>query len=491
MAIGIIPHHSALFSTEDLTNEQYLALVTEAAKNLGWELTYQGRDGFVAYTKFRRNSINEKITMFIEGGLVTLKSESQGGQFFDRGQNKKNIDELQLGFDNLKFSLNKEELEAKSSQYSAELIPGSEESSPIKNSLDATGKSKGFLSVFIPVKGYTVTPILININILIFILMIISGVGIMTPDNESILHWGANFRPYTLNGEPWRLLTNIFLHIGMLHLAFNMYALLFIGVLLEPLLGSWRFGITYLLTGIIASITSLYWHPVTISAGASGAIFGMYGVYLAMLTTNLIEKERRKALLTSIAIFVGYNLLNGVNGSIDSAAHIGGLVSGIIMGYSFYPGLNNPQDKKLNYGLPAILIIALVIFSSWEYIRIPRDIIQYQNGIETFSINESKALEVYKMPRSTPKEILLTEIKDSGLYYWNQDKNLLTNLDKLNLPAEIHNRNKSLIAYCDFRISSFQLMYKSIDENTEIYIGQLKDYTYSIDSLLKELKHMK
>ena len=123
------------------------------------------------------------------------------------------------------------------------------------------------------------------------------------------------------------MITNCFLHIGILHLAFKMYALIFIGVLLEPYLGKLRFAVAYLLTGVFASVASLYWHDHTVSAGASGAIFGMYGVFLAMLTTNLIPKSVRKGLLASIGLFVAYNLLYGLKGwGIDAnAAHIGGL----------------------------------------------------------------------------------------------------------------------------------------------------------------------
>jgi rhomboid protease GluP len=137
--------------------------------------------------------------------------------------------------------------------------------------------------------------------------MAITGVNIISPDSESLVQWGANFRPLTLEGQAWRLLTNCFLHIGILHLLLNMYALLYIGVLLEPHLGRLRFAAFYILTCIIASTVSVSWHDLTVSAGASGAIFGMYGVFLALLSTNLIEKSARKALLASIGIFVVFN----------------------------------------------------------------------------------------------------------------------------------------------------------------------------------------
>jgi rhomboid protease GluP len=267
-----------------------------------------------------------------------------------------------------------------------------------------------------------------------------------------------------------------------------MYALLYIGILLEPRLGTWRFTVAYIVSGIIGSVTSLYLHANTISAGASGAIFGMYGLFLAMLTTNLIVKSQRKAFMTSIGIFVIYNLVNGMKGGIDNAAHMGGLLSGIALGYSFCPGVKDAENKKLNYGLPFLLIIALFVFSSWEIKRIPNDIVTYDNKMKSFSSMESQALEVYRMPENTPKEKLLSEIKERSLYYWNEDKELVTSLDKLDLPDEIHERNKELIVYCDLRIRFTEFLYKSVEEGTHSYDGQLQHYAKSIDSVMKILK---
>jgi rhomboid protease GluP len=488
MAFGIPPQYSVEFPLEGLTTDQFLMIVQDVTKKLDWDVSPR-QGGFVAYTKFRR-SRNETIILHVEGGLVSVMSESMSGQFIDLGRNKKNIDEFIHGYDELRASISTEELTARTSEFISKNIAPDETGSN-QHPVDTTEKSKGILSLFLPVKGYSVTPVVIDLNILVFIFMLFSGVSIMNPTTLSLLRWGANFRPYTLDGQPWRLFTNVFLHVGILHLLFNMYALLFIGVLLERRLGSWRFGIAYIITGLSASVASLYWHPMTVSAGASGAIFGMYGVFLAMLTTNLIEKTQRKPLLTSIALFVGYNLLNGVNGAIDSAAHIGGLVSGLILGYAFCPGMMNTGDKRLYYGLPAFTAIALLGLSSWVYMRISRDIVQYDKEIKSFASTEIEALQIFNMPHSTPKDALLLEIRNNGLIDWDKDKNLMIKLDKLNLPDEIHKRNKKLIAYCDFRIASYKLIYKSIDEDTRIYDDEIKSYTHSIDSLIGTLKHKK
>jgi len=207
---------------------------------------------------------------------------------------------------------------------------------------------KDFINFFKPREGYFITPILIYLNIAIFILMVIAGMGFISFKGSDLLNWGANYRPLTANGEWWRLLTSTFLHGGVMHVFANMYGLMFIGIFLEPALGRKKYLIIYLLTGILASCASLWWHEETVSVGASGAIFGLYGLFLAMLLTKIFPKEFSKAFLTSILIFIGYNLLMGIGGGIDNAAHIGGLISGFIIGLILYPTLKNKTENELN-----------------------------------------------------------------------------------------------------------------------------------------------
>ncbi len=318
--------------------------------------------------------------------------------------------------------------------------------------------------------------------------MVISGVNIMLPDNESLLNWGANFRPMTLEGEWWRLITCCFLHIGIFHLLMNMYALLYIGVLLEPLLGRTRFISAYLLTGITASIASLWWHDLTISAGASGAVFGMYGVFLSLLTTNLIEQTARQTLLTSIVVFVGYNLINGLRDGIDNAAHIGGLLAGLLIGFILIPSLKKTNDDKLKYGTIALLTFLILGSSFVIYQRIPNDIGRYDAKIKEFASMEVLALEVYNLPPETPSDKVLYGIKDKGIFYWKENIKLIDSFKELNLPVELIRRNKILKEYCELRIKCYELLYKAISENTDQYKQQIEDYNLQIDAKIKELE---
>ena len=127
-----------------------------------------------------------------------------------------------------------------------------------------------------------------------------------------------------------------------MHIVGNMFGLLFAGVFLEPVLGRVKYLLAYILTGLISSCASIWWHPATVSIGASGAIFGLFGVFLALLLTGIFPDKAKKQMLTTVAIFIGYNLLMGLSGGIDNAAHLGGLASGVVLGFA----LSFTIDKK-------------------------------------------------------------------------------------------------------------------------------------------------
>lgn len=204
--------------------------------------------------------------------------------------------------------------------------------------------------LLIPKKDWFITPILLYLNILVFAVMVIAGLGFMNFKAPDLLAWGGNFRPSVLDGEWWRLFTSTFLHGGILHLVANMYALVFIGIFLEPALGRVKFLVAYLVTGLLASCASIWWFEATVSIGASGAIFGLYGLFLAMLLRKVFPKAFSKPLLVSILIFVGYNLVIGTSGGVDNAAHIGGLLSGFLIGLVISPFIKQQlKGDELEY----------------------------------------------------------------------------------------------------------------------------------------------
>jgi len=180
-----------------------------------------------------------------------------------------------------------------------------------------------------------VTQAIFGINVAVFAAMILAGVSLTEPTMAELVHWGANYGPLTIGGQWWRLLSCVFVHIGIIHIGFNMWCLWSLGRLAESVYGHWTFGAVYLITGIAASVTSLAWNPGGISAGASGAIFGMAGALIASfyLGEFSLPKAAVSGVLRSVLIFAGYNLVFGaMSHHTDNAAHVGGLVSGLILG---------------------------------------------------------------------------------------------------------------------------------------------------------------
>jgi rhomboid protease GluP len=176
--------------------------------------------------------------------------------------------------------------------------------------------------------------VLIATNLLVFIVMVLNGVNILTPESQDLFRWGANYPPATVHGQWWRLLTSTFIHIGLMHLAFNMYVLWAGGLRMERILGHLGFTITYFLSGLVGSVATLMFHPAAVGAGASGAIFGIYGALLGFLARdrNSIPRPVFVAMGKSTLIFLGYNLVFSLKPGIDLSAHFGGLVAGFLCG---------------------------------------------------------------------------------------------------------------------------------------------------------------
>lgn len=207
-----------------------------------------------------------------------------------------------------------------------------------------------------------VTYILIFICILVFILMYVLGNG--SKDNYTLLVFGANVDTLTKNGDYYRLFTSMFLHIGILHLLCNMYSLYIIGKEVENVFGKVKYLIIYLLSGIAGSILSLAFNHNTICAGASGAIFGLLG---ALLYFGYYYRIYLGATLTrSIIPVIVLNLIIGFTSSgIDNAAHIGGLVGGILIAMAVGVPDKSNNNNKINGIVLSLIYFGFIIYLSF------------------------------------------------------------------------------------------------------------------------------
>ncbi|MCL1790249.1 MAG: rhomboid family intramembrane serine protease [Peptococcaceae bacterium] len=181
------------------------------------------------------------------------------------------------------------------------------------------------------VKTFPVTCSLITLIVIVFLMMTLAGGS----TNEGVLlRFGANYAPLIQKGEYWRLVTCNFLHIGFMHLALNSVALIALGGMAETLFRRFKYSVLILLSGFFAALTSYMFHPNSISAGASGAVFGIVGAILITALRN--QRFRASGLTSSLVFLVVINLIFGfMTDYVDNAAHIGGLVAGLAIG-GFY-----------------------------------------------------------------------------------------------------------------------------------------------------------
>jgi rhomboid protease GluP len=218
-------------------------------------------------------------------------------------------------------------------------------------------------------------PAIVAINIAVFIAMCLSGVSFIAPTSDSVLPWGSNFGPMTTQGQWWRLVSNMFVHFGIVHIAFNMWALYASGRTVERLFGTARFVMLYLFAGIAASMTSLLWNPGVNSAGASGAIFGVFGGMLAFVMNKRNEVPQSVMIQhrNSTVAFTIYSLFYGVaHTGIDNAAHVGGLVAGLVMGFLLARPLTAEARRSVhpaNLGLACVVGLGLLLALGWPVVH--------------------------------------------------------------------------------------------------------------------------
>jgi len=241
----------------------------------------------------------------------------------------------------------------------------------------------------------SVTPTIVGLNVAVFASMAVATrkLGQFTP--QELLNWGANFGPLTVNGQWWRLFTALFVHSNLLHLLVNMWALWNVGRLSERLFGRGTLLFLYVFAGVLASLTSIAWDPSQSSVGASGAIFGLFGAFLAFLSRqrHQIPPTILRKHSISTAAFVLFNLVSGaIQPGIDNAAHVGGLLSGFVLGFTLARPLD-PEIRKpfpVTQSLAAVAIIATVIFAAiWQVkgigseLTVPEQFLRRHNAYAT------------------------------------------------------------------------------------------------------------
>lgn len=285
------------------------------------------------------------------------------------------------------------------------------------------------------------TNTIIVINVLIFIAMVIDGgfTAIIRPDAELLVKWQLDWGPLTLDGEPWRLLTSTFIHIGFIHLACNMVVLSRIGTSCELLYGKTKYVIIYLLSGMAASVVSLMFHADNGSAGASGAICGLIGAYAGfiMLHQKEIEPKIFTQSMKQIAVYLAVCVVFGASMRADHAAHFGGVIAGLAIGYAMAPINNTDRNFRLRDALGAVLLSLFIVGvfmleQAGTFDRSGNLAVSKASNAYHRDKNLSKAIDLIESPEAAQNETAFANQLRASLYLEaNQIKKAKPAVEKL------------------------------------------------------------
>lgn len=209
-----------------------------------------------------------------------------------------------------------------------------------------------------------ITPALVLVNVIVLVMMLRDTGSVSDP--ETLARWGGNFWLRTRNGEWWRLVSSVFVHPGTLPLLINLAGLVPIGLILERLVGRVIVVVVFLAAGILASLVNLATYPMATGVGASGAIFGLYGLLIATAiwtvrhpSTLTIPPIAVKAIAPAAGLFVIYNF---VNDSLGSAAELTGLLTGLVCGTFLAKGVwdRKPAARPAAYAMAATMVMAVL-----------------------------------------------------------------------------------------------------------------------------------
>lgn len=206
-----------------------------------------------------------------------------------------------------------------------------------------------------------VTSILIGLNVAAFVVTTVKTGFEFAPG--PMIRLGADVGILTLGGQWWRLASSLFLHFGLLHIGSNMICLYSLGRKAEQALGSWVLLLAYLIAGIAGNLASVTIHPDVVSAGASGAVFGLAGLLLPIFTQRSGGKAweggpSAESQSASVVAFAAYNLLFSLAPGIDATAHLGGFGAGVALGFA----LRSPLGSERPARRLAITLVASAVF---------------------------------------------------------------------------------------------------------------------------------
>lgn len=479
MPFGWKTEYENRMPADGLTNWEIFAIAEQACKNLDWEYLVVDEHTFTATTPTNWTLTEEIITIQPKEGVILFKSKSENIELLEARHNQKNIEEeLMPAFKKVKTEWSSAKLGSAAAAIKMETL----QQLTSGNRVDSGKMTFGF-------KDHEVTFLLIALKLIVFIVITVNGVSATNPAAQDVLKWYGCMKVYVTGGEWWRLITAIFANTGVIDLLINLTALYFIGLMVESILGKAKFLIAFLCAGILANLAGITWYNETVIAGTSGAVFGLYGVFLAFATTAYINKKFPRVWLLSILAYVIFTVVNSGPADVYNAVNFGGLISGICIGYLFY--FFHFKRKVARAGgsrisVEVLLITSLVVFL---YVRSGKnDSIRFEKAIMKLNQIELKAMtQMQRLQFAISNEDAAKILKDSTLPEWQHFQKELIKTDRYKLNDEFTEKRKLLSKYAQMRVQQTTLLYQSIKDSSDKYHQQINQVSDSIDLIIDKL----
>ena len=323
------------------------------------------------------------------------------------------------------------------------------------------------------------TYVLLAINVIAFGWLALQQQSLMMNSNVdmlAILHAGANLNPFTLGGQPWRMITSMFLHFGIIHLAVNMYALYALGTALEPALGTVRFLLVYFFCGIAAGLASLIFNIYTPSAGASGALFGLFGYRLgAEIIGSFHDRQKLMNVFLNFIFFVVINAFIATTVNVDMAGHVGGFMGGLLLATFHF---------KLRWFIPKKYLALLLLLLASTLFVLPKDQLRYYQLFQRVLKVEEHTNELYRITKTNG------ELKDSLVAVLPEWDSIFASLNAINkIPFQLSSDTATLRDYIQLRRKETFYRVTQLERESYVYYDSLEILNAKFQAL-PELKYV-
>lgn len=354
--------------------------------------------------------------------------------------------------------------------------------------------------LFSRVRRADVTLALVIINAIIFALLVAMSRNAMQIPSDLLIRAGGNFAPLVQKGEPWRLFSALFLHGGLLHVGLNMFALYQAGQVVERLFGRLGFLVIYVGAGLLGNLASLWWKQGSVSVGASGAIFGVYGALLAylLLQRGSVPGEVFREMRSGTLGFIAYSLFAGFSlPGIDNAAHLGGLAGGIILGLAFAePVVSSRPVRWLSpRALAGGLVLVALGLTLWqqtpEVVRRYQADSAYQQTLQRFVLDEQELLREQAALMDSLRQRRLTEaaalevLEHDFLPRWER---LINQLSGATAPAPSEWQRQELIAYTSTRRDAVKALAQALETRQMVWVERSRALQVQADNILLQMR---